>query len=255
MQRRYAIALLAVVLGLAWGCSNKNPLSTDQSTDLSSGALEHRSSDNTAGWGDQHGRNETAEYRITLENLTPATAPGASQPFSPPVIATHTASYRIFGFRRYASDELRQVAEDAVNAPLVSQLESSHRVYETVEGSDVILPGAMATYTIHAKGTFNKLSLVAMLVNTNDGFAGANKVNLPRHGSRTYLLWAFDAGTERNTEATSDIPGPCCGSHLVRVPTHQRIRLHRGIRGTGDLDPAVYDWRGPVAKLTITRVD
>jgi len=252
MQKKYAIVLLALVLGLAWGCSDKNPLSSDQSTDLNSETLQHRSSDNTASWRDRFG---TAEYQVTIENLTPATAPGASQPFSPPVIATHAAPYRIFRFGRYASDELRQVAEDAVNAPLVSQLESARAVYETVQGSDVILPGAMATYTIHAKRIFSKLSLVAMLVNTNDGFVGANKLNLPRHGSRTYLLWAFDAGTERNTEATSDIPGPCCGSHLVRVPTHQRIRLHRGIRGTGDLDPAVYDWRGPVARLTITRVD
>jgi hypothetical protein len=195
------------------------------------------------------------EYEIVLENLTPSTGPGSSQPFSPPVLATHRPLMRLFKKNGFASDELRQIAEDAVNAPMVSLLQESHRVFDVVEGSGVILPGAAATFTIKAKLGFRKLSLVTMLVNTNDAFTGTNKVFLPFKGSRTYYLKAYDAGTEQNTELQTDIPGPCCGNPFSRVPTSERIKLHEGILGIGDLAPATYGWNEPVAKLTVTRIN
>jgi hypothetical protein len=32
------------------------------------------------------------------------------------------------------------------------------------------------------------------------------------------------------------------------------LRIHRGIHGISDLKPAIYDWRNPVAKITVTRI-
>jgi hypothetical protein len=37
--------------------------------------------------------------------------------------------------------------------------------------------------------------------------------------------------------------------------TNEKITHHAGILGVGDLSPSVYGWNGPVAKLTITRVN
>jgi hypothetical protein len=201
------------------------------------------------------GQEASASYQVTLENLTPATAPGASQPFSPAVLVTHKPPLRLFKWNSYASDELLNIAEDANNQPMLDLLNNSDQVAQVVVGTGVIFPGESETFTIEAKRGMHKLSLVTMLVNTNDGFTGVDKLNLPEEGSTEVYLRAYDAGTERNTELASDIPGPCCGSHFVRVPTHERISYHQGIQGIGDLDPATYGWNEPVAKLTITRLN
>jgi hypothetical protein len=196
----------------------------------------------------------TALFELKLENLTPATGPGASQPFSPPVIASH-GKFRVFEPGKHASKELAMIAEDAVNGPMVERLRKSKKVFDVVEGDDVVLPGTSATYMLEVKSGFTRISLVAMLVNSNDAFTGVAGLKPPRRGSQAYYLYAYDAGTEYNTENTSDIPGPCCGNPGVRVPSHDKIKKHRGILGTGDLDPAIYGWEGPVAKLTLTRVN
>ncbi len=193
----------------------------------------------------------TAEYEVTLENLSPA----GSQPLSPPVLAVHTPSFRIFHLGGYASAELAQVAQDAFSGPLVSFLNSSPQVSEVVVGGGAIPPGLSDTYNISAEGNYVKLSLVTMLVNTNDGFTGTDKLQLPQTGTKTYYLRTYDAGSEENTELTAHIPGPCCGNPFEGNSTNEKIRFHPGISGTGDLAPEVYGWDEPVAKLTITRVN
>jgi hypothetical protein len=193
-------------------------------------------------------------YRITFENLSPLTGAGMSQPFSPPVVAVHSRKIRMFRLWHKASDELRQIAEDAVNGPMVSTLESSSEVLSVTQGAGVILPGQSAEFMVNAERGYHRFSIVAMLVNTNDGITGVSGRLLPLFGKRVMYLRALDAGTERNTELQAHIPGPCCGTPHVRVPTDERIRFHRGITGRGDLSPTVYGWNEPVAKLTIERV-
>jgi len=108
---------------------------------------------------------------------------------------------------------------------------------------------------IEARSSARYLSLVFMLVNTNDAFGGLDGVRLPRHGEKTYYLKAWDAGSERNTELATDIPGPCCGSPGMGTDEHKVVRRHRGIMGVGDLDPETYGWEGRVAKVTVRRID
>jgi hypothetical protein len=193
----------------------------------------------------------TADYEVTLENLSPA----GSQPLSPPVLAVHSPTFRIFHLGGYASDELAQVAQDAVNGPLVNLLNNSSQVSSVVVGGGAIPPGASDTYNISAEGNYMKLSMVTMLVNTNDGFTGTDKLQLPQTGSKTYYLRTYDAGSEENTELSAHIPGPCCGNPFAGNDTNEKIKFHPGILGVGDLDPTVYGWDEPVAKLTITRIN
>jgi len=93
-----------------------------------------------------------------------------------------------------------------------------------------------------------------MLVTTNDGFYALNAMHLPGSGSVTYYSPGYDAGTEKDSELCSKIPGPPCGSHNVRdtagAPGY--VFIHSGIHGVGDLAPAQFDWKNPVAKITIT---
>jgi hypothetical protein len=199
--------------------------------------------------------NSALRYEVTVENLTPATGMGASQVFSPPVLATHGAAARMFRVGRQASAELAQIAEDAVNQPMLDRLNASDHVHSALQGTGVIAPGQSAIYEIESAPGFPFLSLATMLVNTNDGFTGLDTVRLPRRGEQVVLAGAYDAGSEENTELVEHIPGPCCGNPLVRVPTSEPIRHHRGILGIGDLDPAVWGWEGAVARVTIRRVE
>ena len=253
-MKRYIFFIIVISFSLLiWGCSEEaqSPtasMDSEQTTATEEDAFEAESHM----WGE----GSTVEYEVTLENLTPATGDVSSQPFSPPVLATHKSGIRLFKRHRYASDELRQIAEDAVNGPMVAKLKVSKKVFEVVEGTTgPIFPEGSVTIKVNAKRGYNKLSLVSMLVNTNDAFTGITGARLPYHGEKVHYLYAYDAGTEKNTELTDHIPGPCCGNPHVRVPTHKRIKFHRGIKGSGDLDPDVYGWHRKVAKLTIRRIN
>ena len=190
-------------------------------------------------------------YEIVVENLTPNTGDGGAQVFSPPVIATHDRSVRLFRVGHRASEALAGLAEDAINGPVIDLLSSAPGTHEVVAGDGVIPPGASARYEIRGTRRMHRLSMAFMLVNTNDGFSGLSGVRLPRHGQRSFLVRAYDAGSEANTELQSDIPGPCCGSPGEGTPTSGRILPHRGILGVGDLDPAKWGWDGPVARVTV----
>jgi hypothetical protein len=65
---------------------------------------------------------------------------------------------------------------------------------------------------------------------------------------------AYDAGSERNNELASHIPGPCCGNPFVRDPEGALVGPHEGISGRGDLAPATYGWHGAVARIEVERL-
>ena len=242
MRRLIPLFVVAVSLFIVIGCNKDAPMSSSSGIESDSQAAGHHPGPAQL----------MAEYEVVIENITPNNGNGASQPFSPPVLATHTPRFHVFREGRYASYELQNIAEDAVSGPMESMLGTSPFVYDYTIGGGVVLPGQSETFTIKARVGFRYLSLVAMLVNTNDGFVGADGIRLPVLGSETHYLYAYDAGTEKNTELKAHIPGPCCGSPGVRVPEHKKIDDHDGIQGVGDLDPQVWGWDGPVARITIT---
>ena len=184
-----------------------------------------------------------AMYQVKIENLT------AHQILSPPVFISHNEDYRLFRTQRFASEELRMIAEDGNNGPAVMRATYSRNVFD-VQTAGPVLPGASVTVTVRSPRD-SRLSLATMLVQTNDGFAGVNSVLLSGLSTRTYDLMARDAGTEANNEMAAYVPGPPFGG-MMRDATHQRIRNHLGIQGGADIDPAMYGWSGPVARLTIT---
>jgi hypothetical protein len=245
MKKLLALAVVAALM-MVVGCSKQSPMSSSTPSAIESSSEEMGRRGGIA--------NATATYKVVIENLTPNNGGGASQPFSPLVIATHNPKFHIFRDGKMASYELGRIAEDAQSTGLLNMLGSAPRVYDYAMGDGVVLPGSSTELMVEARVGFRQLSLVGMLVNTNDGFVGADGLRLPKFGSEMHYLYAYDAGTEKNTEMTDHIPGPCCGNPGVRVPENKRISTHDGIEGVGDLDPAVWGWRGPAAKVTITLV-
>jgi Spondin_N len=189
-------------------------------------------------------------WQVTVENLTPA----GSQPLSPPLVAVHSPGADVWSVGAIASHGVAAIAEDADNAPLEAALPLVPGVETvfTVPGGP-IAPGQARSFEVETRGRFERLTLLTMLVNTNDAFTGLDSLQV--HGKGAVLdTIAYDAGSERNNELIAFIPGPCCNSPFVRDPEGALIRRHDGITGVGDLDPAVYGWPEPAARITITRV-
>jgi Spondin_N len=188
-------------------------------------------------------------WRVTVANLTP---PG-SQPLSPPLFVVHSNKADVWSVGEIASHGVAAIAEDANNAVLEAALANAPGIRTASTGAGGPIPsGQSRTYTVETSGRFSRLSLVTMLVNTNDAFTGLDSFRPSGHGE-TVRTMAYDAGSERNNELKSHIPGPCCGNPFVRDPEGALIRHHEGITGRGELSPATYDWDGPAARIMIQR--
>lgn len=199
-------------------------------------------------------------YRVTITNLT------KGQTFTPILIATHSPATRIFAPGTAASPQLQVLAEEGDTAMLAALLRGTPTtVGEVVTGPPPLAglqtPGTTRTYDISGGSTFTQVSVAAMLIPTNDAFVGANSVMLPTGFDPIVVdLLAYDSGTEVNDELCVSIPGPnfieCGGPGGGGRPGRGEgaITVHNGVHGVGTMNEALRDWRGPVARVTIARV-
>lgn len=192
-------------------------------------------------------------YKVTVTNLT------KGQVFSPPLLATHRQSLQIFAAGTVASEGLVSIAEDGMNGSLAGTLKRNRKVFDVVAAGGPIPFGASESYYIESSSRHSRISIVGMLVNTNDAFFGVGGMRLPRHRGETASsrAVAYDAGSEANNEDCAFIPGPACpGSPNKREMSGAEgfVHVHNGVHGGFDLSPAAYDWRNPVAAIQVKRV-
>ncbi len=193
-------------------------------------------------------------YEVSITNLT------RGQPLSPIFMATHMkGAGPLYALGQPASADLAALAEDADASGLMGAWNpATNAMVSEVQfvKSDIgpILPGKTVTTTFTVQGKARYLSLAAMMVSTNDGFIGANGVELY---DRRMTLVGYDAGSEANSEDCAYIPGPPCGNHRHddTAAAEGYVHVHAGIHGGGGLDPAQHDWHNPVAVMVIERVD
>ena len=197
-------------------------------------------------------RKGRAIYEVAITNLT------KDQVFSPPVIVTHTSQISVFEGGQKASAGLVLVAEDGKGELLADDLGASREVFEALATGTPVMPGHTEVFEIEGRGRFDRISVVSMLVNTNDAFLGVDSQPLPtgRGSSHGFAAPGYDAGSEANNEDCGSIPGPACpeGSGNARDPEEGVVHVHNGVHGVGDLAPAAYDWRNPVARVVVTRM-
>jgi hypothetical protein len=221
---------------------------------------------------------DSVDYEVTIENLS-------NQPLGPVVSATHPASAVMWRIDNDASNGIQVVAEMGNPAPLVAELtplatdgtiteltntgRPLTRAGVTQLAFGPFAPGAdlIDNVTFNITGTPGDIfSCASMVIITNDGFWGIDGVGLPATGSKTVYAFAYDAGTEENSELSSDLDDG--GSILAAAPrpndgdtpgnigtaTNPRgvIDLHPGIQGVGNLDPMIHGWPEPIAIVTIT---
>ena len=189
-------------------------------------------------------------YDVTITNLTPG------QTFTPQLLVSHTPDISLFEIGQPASMELEILAEGGDTGPMTDAVVNVVSDVDTVPG--LLAPGSTISWTIDAYSD-DVVSMAAMLIPTNDAFVAMNGLSLPEEGSVTYYVKAYDAGTEENDQNCRNIPGPRCGGEGYNGEVspgdegfvHVSNGFHRLNGNT--LRPNTYDWRNPVARITVTR--
>jgi Spondin_N len=209
------------------------------------------------------------DVSIQLTNLTHGSY------FTPLLLATHNKDLDLFEPGMAASTQVQAMAEGGDISGLISIVASAGGSYVDNPAGGLLAPGQMVTSSIPMPiGHKGRLSIVAMILPTNDGFVGLDSLGIPkRPGTYTYYLNAYDAGTEANDEVINGggtpgvagipaAPGGDGGTGATGVTTTEsngHIHIHRGVlgdldplAGTSDLDSSVHRWLNPVAKLVLT---
>ena len=202
----------------------------------------------------------TSSYDITVTNLTNA------QPLSPVAVVLHTEG-QLWEIGASASEELEYLAEGGDNSFVLGLPVAA----AGASGMGPIGPGASETISISIDVTDMTendsalLSVVTMLVNTNDAFTGINAQSLAAlepgqsWSTRTHV---YDSGTEANSEAQGTIPGPVdggAGFDAARDDVNY-VAMHPGVVSMQDgLATSVltkqHGFDNPAAKITVTRTE
>jgi len=209
---------------------------------------------------------QAAQLNVTITNLTQGIH------FTPFVVAGHDDSARMFETGQPASSQLQAVAEGGDISGFVNLLNGIGAVVVENPAGGLLVPGGDTSFTIDT-GDLGYLSMVSMLLPTNDGFAGLDSWKIPSQpGVYTVNLSAYDAGTEANDEIVNGggapgVPGiPAApggdaganGSGVTDSEANQTVHIHRGVlgdddptAGNSDLDNRVHRWLNPVIRLRI----
>lgn len=198
-------------------------------------------------------------YEVTVTNLTEA------QPLSPPALILHREGYHPWHVGSAAGNGLEQLAEGGTTTTLLTEASMNLAVKATAADIAAIPPGASSSVIIGSKDFGNfKLSLAAMLVNTNDGFTGLDAEpldSLALHDSRSIEVTAYDAGTEANSESAATVPGPAAGGEGFNSTRDDRNTVggHPGVISaddglTGSALNVSHRFDNPVARITISRL-
>lgn len=206
------------------------------------------------------------QYEVSITNIT------KGQTFTPQLVVTHNSTVSLFTLGEHASHSLEVLAEGGDTAPLSFDLEElSPHVGDVKTIPGLLMPGKTVTIKIRAGYSHRYLSLAAMLIPTNDTFFALNRIRLPHAGSMSFTALAYDGGTEANDQNCANIPGPRCirdgGQGEGHSPGPNEgdegyVFISNGFHDLGKVDedgneilrPFVYDWRNPVAHVTIKRL-
>ncbi len=193
------------------------------------------------------GAAEAQTYEVTITNLT------QGQVLSPPIVYSHRPGFELFQPGEEAIPELAAVAEDADSAALLAWLSTRGAVGDVSIAGDAVPPGESITVPVVLKGNRRYLSVLGMLVTTNDAFF-FNTARVQAQSASFYAP-AWDAGSEQNTQMCDHIPGPPCGNPGVRVTSGAEgfVHIHAGIQNRGSLLAQDQDWRNPVAEISVRR--
>ncbi len=146
-----------------------------------------------------------AELDIEITNLTRGSW------FTPFLVTAHADSARLFTSGEPASANLQAMAEGGDIAGLAADVASLNATSVENPAGGLLAPGASTSANLNTDNAPDntRLSIVAMILPSNDGFMGLNAIEIPTEpGTYVYNVNAYDAGTEGNDEILgSGAPG------------------------------------------------
>lgn len=210
-----------------------------------------------------------ADLDIEIQNLTQGIY------FTPILAVAHTPDASLFEVGEAASPELQMMAEGGSLDGLAAIGTSISADAVANPAGGLLGPGQSTTAMLSTADSNSVISVVAMILPSNDGFIGLDNWAIPTEaGTYTVYLNAYDAGTEANDELRgSGAPGmpgmpvpppldPLLGSNgsgVTNESTNTNVHIHPGnigddsmTDGSSDVSNSVHRWLNPVAKVTIT---
>lgn len=209
---------------------------------------------------------DNAQFEITVTNLTNA------QPLSPVAVVLHSEGYHAFVDGETASAALELLAEGGDNTQVLQEAQAAaeHIASGSTEGPvppQTISPAVSLSVPADDVDSL-QLTLITMLVHTNDAFTGTNAASIAGMAvgdSRTLTAPTWDSGTEANTETRATIPGPDFGGEgfsADRDDLIDRVRFHQSVvtsesadfgLATSDLQDR-HRFLNPTSRVVVTRV-
>jgi len=206
---------------------------------------------------------------VEVTNLTNGTW------FTPLLVAAHSRGLHLFQLATPASPHLQAMAEGGDLSGLISDVEAAGAEYVANPAGGLLAPGASATAELTVGRHDRYLSITGMLIPTNDGFVGADGIEIPVWpGVYTFELNGYDAGTEDNNEKLVDGSGApgvlgipadpsghagTGGTGIDGDDLNTTVHIHRGVvgdldplGGPSDLDAGIHRWQNPVARVKVT---
>ena len=202
--------------------------------------------------------------------------------FTPLLVAAHDSDTHLFQAGTEASASLQAMAEGGDTSGLAVIVEEAGGAVADVSDQSpdddfpFLRPGETATASLKIKGRHKAyLSITGMLLPTNDGFVGLDALMIPKKkGTYTYLIEAYDAGTEANDELIVGMPGGApgvpgipgdpsgaggsMGTGVAGADHNMKVHVHRGVigdtdpdGGLSDLNRDVHRFNNPVAKVVV----
>ena len=210
-----------------------------------------------------------ADITVEVQNLTHGLY------FTPIAAAAHTADVSLFKVGETASTELQMMAEGGSLDGITTIASAASADMISNPAGGLLAPTMKASADLMTADDNVMLSVVAMILPSNDGFVGLDNWEIPTEaGTYTVYLNAYDAGTEANDELRGSgapgmpgmpVPPPLepllgtGGSGVAGADTNATVHIHRGnigddslTDGKSDVDNTVHRWLNPVAKVTVT---
>ncbi len=209
------------------------------------------------------------DFDVRITNLSNAIY------YTPFLAAAHPAGNNLFVTGQPASASLQAMAEGGDISGLVADVTALGATIVENPAGGLLEPAASVEFTMNTDGTSNdRLSIVSMLLPTNDAFAGLNAVEIPTEpGTYVFNVPAYDAGTEANDELLTGGGAPGApgmpadpgglagtgGTGAAGPDANTTVHIHRGslgdtdaAGGISDLDSRVHRWLNPVIRVTLT---
>ena len=209
-----------------------------------------------------------ARFEVRVTNLTNA------QPLSPVAVIMHSSGFNNFIDGERASVAVEMLAEGGDNSQVLSEAEAATATYiASASTAGPVLPRSSTdtplTLDVPASELADlRLSVMTMLVHTNDAFTGLNATDISDMevgSSRTFNAPTWDAGTELDSELAGTLPGPDFGGegfNAARDDRIDRVRFHNG--AVTNADPTFglptsgleeqHRFLNPSSRIVVTRV-